>query len=275
MFPDAAAYYDTIRQLPRYPSHISPLDALLAGGFLPGLVYHLFGTSPLFSDLLLRITAEIAITQLTWDPPIQTPIYYVDARNHFSPHLLSQIAISHHLPAMELLEHIQLARAFNWNQLTEILSDHIPKTACNTLLIDGWTNFLHDPAQFPSHSKKNTPPKNSPLDSKPFHDLNTMITGLKAVLQHPTPLIITTGTLHEMSHYKAMGGNLVRHFAMVLIEITQTPSQFVFDLLKHPFLPERRIEIPIPKDPIPVRMRAKYNKINVPHNTTLDKFVKS
>ncbi len=200
------------------------LDQLLGGGIEPGVVTLLYSASRRLSLLLQQLAVLAQLPRPDGGLDAER-VVYVDAENTFDPYGVSNLAVARHLDPRRTLGNIFLARAFQWNQVVEIVREKLvaAATAKATPLvcIAGLTTMLT-----PADQK----------DQAGYEGILQVIQGLKDLLAKTRdgPAIVATTRLHPASGTKPMGGNPLRHFAQVLVRVEERPKVTEYFLERHP-----------------------------------------
>jgi hypothetical protein len=227
----------------------STLDELLGGeGFHKDLIYLLYGDKKRTTNILLSTAVIAQKTYVNGGIGNDIKIAFIDGNNRFNPYNVSKLAVSLRLSPRQVLENILIARAFTWDQMVELLENRLAKLdRIKVVLISGITTL------FQSYEKQT------------FEDLLKAINGIKTILSSTRPLIILTAPLNEFSLYRPKGGKILSHFGSVLVLINENERNIEYQLIQHPFLPEKRLLKWKPQIP-------KRNLSNSTKNMTLDCF---
>ena len=238
------AFYKENSKYPLIPSKDSKLDELLSGGFHRELIYLLYGSKKITNDIL-HSTAVSFQKEFLGDG-LGGRIAYVDATNKFSPYKISTLALSMRLSPSLVLDSILISRAFTWPQMVEILENKLLKMGdIRMVLVSGITKLFEG------------------YERSTFEDLTRAINGIKKVAQKTKSLVIMTAPLHEYSYVRVKGGNILSHFANVLVLINDEDRFTEYRLIQHPYLPNKRV----------IKWKARKQKIDESKtlkNTTLD-----
>ena len=204
------------------------LDQLLGGGIQQGLV-HLFYGVPRPTTRLLQRIAVLAQLPAPDGGLNARKVVYVDAENNFDPYYLSQLAIERRLDPRRALQNIALARAFSWEQVVELVSEKIaaPGVAddAGLVCIAGLTAML------------------SPEEARHYQQLHQVVAGIKELIarRRGDVTIVASTRLHPSSAYRPIGGNVLLHFASVLVRVDDHAKFMEYTLERHPALPPRRL----------------------------------
>jgi RecA/RadA recombinase len=204
------------------------LDQLLDGGIQQGLVHLFYGVPRPTARLLQRIAV---LAQL---PPPDgglnaRKVVYVDGENNFDPYYLSQLAIERRLDPRRTLQNIALARAFSWEQVVELVAEKIAAPGvvegADLVCIAGLTTML------------------DPKEARHYQQLHQVVAGIKQLVarRQGSVTIVASTRLHPSSAYRPLGGNVLLHFAAVLVRLDDRGKFIEYTLERHPALPPRRL----------------------------------
>ena len=238
------AFYKENSKYPLIPSKDSKLDELLSGGFHRELIYLLYGSKKITNDILH--STAVSFQKEFLDDGFGGRIAYVDATNKFSPYKISTLSLSMRLSPSLVLDSILISRAFTWPQMVEILENKLLKMSdVRMVLVSGITKLFEG------------------YERSTFEDLTRAINGIKKVAQKTKSLVIMTAPLHEYSYVRVKGGNILSHFANVLVLINDEDRFTEYRLIQHPYLPNKRV----------IKWKARKQKVDESKtlkNTTLD-----
>ncbi|TFF97830.1 MAG: hypothetical protein EU541_07655 [Promethearchaeota archaeon] len=249
-FDSGFEVYSTNKTQKAISSGDDTLDELLNGGFQRDLVHLLYGDEKKATQVLLRtgVITQQAVNRGGLGEGIRAA--FVDGNNKFNPYTVSKFAVSKKMSPQKVLENILIARAFTWDQMVELLQNRLAKLEdVKVVLISGITNL------FKSYEKQT------------FEDLLRAINGIKKMLSRKDIILILTAKLHENSQFRPEGGKILSHFGQVLVLIRNEERFIEYQLVQHPFLPEKRERKWKPRKP-------KRNLANTSNNTTLDFWMK-
>ena len=245
-FDSGFKVYQKNNKTPLISSGDSTLDELLGGGFHKDLVYLLYGDKKKTTNILLTtsVISQKSFANRGLGDGIK--VAFIDGNNRFNPYYVSKFAVSLNLSPRTVLENILIARAFNWDQMVELLEHRLSKLEhVKVVMVSGITTL------FQSYEKQT------------FEDLLRAIDGIKKILERTNPLIILTAPLNEYSLFRPKGGKILSHFGNVLVLINDDERYVEYILVQHPFLPENRLLKWKPREP-------KRKLSNPTKNTTLD-----
>jgi RecA/RadA recombinase len=280
----AAELYQQLQRNTPLSSGDSTLDPLLQGGFQTGLVHVLTGPAAYTASILMR-TAVNALRPRVDGGAEFSKIAYVDGQNLFNPYYIAKLSISFQLNPTVVLDQIVVARAFTWNQIVEILEEKIPRLGdVQLILVAGLTEMFEEATQDVSQIKRRpannittadqsaAPSDTFALNPRVFQDMHRMILGLKEQMKRSHPIIILTGPFHSKSLNRPAGGQLLAHFAHVIVGIHDHPRFIRYTLDQHPFLSYRESKYwkTLEMQDVP---RSKHLLGKDPRNLTLDSFV--
>jgi hypothetical protein len=248
-FNSGLKVYRKNSKIPMVSSGDSTLDELLGGeGFHKDLIYLLYGDKKRTTNILLSTAVIAQKAYVNGGLGDNTKIAFIDGNNRFNPYNISKFAVSLRLSPRQVLENILIARAFTWDQMVELLENKLAKLEhIKVVLISGITTLFQN---YEKHT---------------FEDLLKAINGIKTILSNAKPLIILTAPLNEFSLYKPKGGKILSYFGSVLVLINENERNVEYQLIQHPFLPEKRLLKWKPQIP-------KRSLLNSTKNMTLDCF---
>nr|MDO8087013.1 hypothetical protein [Candidatus Sigynarchaeum springense] len=205
--------------------------AARGGGLVPGILHVLAGPQHLLSRVLMRLAV---MAQL---PPVDggagaARVFYVELNNSFDPYLVSQVAMERSLNPASVLERIDIARGFNWDQAVEIVGKALPAKVVSRLvvLVSGLTTFM------------------DPSDAASFEGLREMVGGLKRCQQAAPVYLVATCPVADGSTYKPRGGHMLYHHAGAIVVVngpreTRSGSKLTeWVLVRHVAFPERVLQ---------------------------------
>lgn len=205
--------------------------AARSGGIVPGILHVLAGPQHFLSRVLMRIAV---MAQL---PPVDggagaSRVSYVELNNFFDPYIVSQVAKEHSLNPSAVLERIDIARGFNWDQAIEIVGKALPAKVVprSAVLVSGLTALM------------------DPSDKASFEGLREMVAGLKQCQQAAPVYMVATCPIADGSTYKPRGGHMLYHHAGAIVTMTEPrvtrSGSKVTDwvLVRHVAFPERVLQ---------------------------------
>jgi len=204
------------------------LDQLLGGGVQPEVI-HVFYGAPHATTRLLQRLAVLAQLPKPDGGLNADRVVYVDAENSFDPYALSQLAIERHLDPRKALQRITLARAFSWEQLVELVAEKLATPGggdgAALVCIAGITSML------------------VPTEARHYQQLLHVIAGIKRLIarQEGQVTVVASTRLHPHSAYRPLGGNILCHFASILVRVVDHPKLVEYILERHPSRPPQRV----------------------------------
>ena len=106
----------------RYKSGFFALDALLPDGIVPGSLILIQGD--VNRKLLRHLVTKVSIGLLTANDPAE--LAFIDGANLFPYYEIASEARRNGYDPLVILDRIQLSRAFNFHQMTEIITKRLP-----------------------------------------------------------------------------------------------------------------------------------------------------
>lgn len=224
----------------------NPLDILLKGGIRRGLIHGIIMPKalmgPIYHQLLLNYATEIS--RENWKP-----IMLIEGINKFDPYLLSKLALSHRIHPNALLDLVQVARAFQYNQIIELVEERLPMWVKQNerpgmIIVAGLNNEFENMIDI-DYSRTSFQKKEKPaLNLKPFKKLTQALGQFNNAIQS-RPYIVFLLTPHSKSNTKAAGGTFLHHYCNILAHIIPNELNWIYSLDQHPFIPEQSIQLPI------------------------------
>lgn len=230
-----------LESLQRFRFGINQLDELII--MYPGSLNLFQGDLPrhLLRQFITKMTVSLLLTN------VNTEIAFVDGANIFPYYEISSEARRCNTDPLKILDRIQLARAFNFHQITEILTRQLPKLVVKNprirFVIIPQISSLHlskEASEYLAYDKR--PTTNSLLE------LTTALGTLKQLgLQHDLVGIMTTARAPHSKH-KALGGTFLAHAATTIVRMEPSLSgtqdhDLVFILQQDPMKPETEAKI--------------------------------
>lgn len=222
---------------------VDRLDELIA--LYPGSLTLFQGDLP--RHVLREFLTNLSVSLLLANP--KTEIAFVDGANIFPYHEISIEAKRRGVDPFLILDRIQLSRAFNYHQVTEILTKQLPKLVRKRprvrFVLIPQISSLHlseEAAQYLSYDRK--PVTTSLLE------LTSAMGTLKQLGMRYDLVGIMTAANAPHSTQKALGGTYLAHTATTIVHIETIPGWtrkdygLVFTLLQDPAKPVTEIMIP-------------------------------
>ncbi|MHA1719236.1 MAG: hypothetical protein ACTSXK_06905 [Promethearchaeota archaeon] len=233
MFENALTLFNKHKDDPHILSGDPFFDNLLQSGLVQGMIYLLIAPRKSAEYLLMALAVHYLC-----EVNLEGSVTFVDGLNRFNPYWISKEALHFHKNPTQILKKIQVARAFNWNQMTELLAERIPteKRLGNLILISGITQEWETMLETFNQGTRGAP--------NVFNDLKAMQTGLQRAAREGSTVVLTA-PLHSKSQIKPAGGNLLLHFAQVIVRIIPALRKITYFLDQHPFYPAQNLVCPI------------------------------
>lgn len=189
-------------------------------------------------------------------------IIFIDCLNSFPAYELVKATTFnssfHDYDPHLVLKNIQLSRSFNYHQANEIITKHlieifqegIPIITLNSdgeknikkkmprlIIVNGLADLFLSKESADYSRQDNRP------EWWPIHELQNTVGKLKAIAIEYQCIVLITGSLAPKSTKKPLGGTYFRHSAGILIHLRKMENRLVADLIKHPFLAPKTIEL--------------------------------
>jgi len=235
--PWTSAY--ELQHIERYKFGVLSLDALNPTGMLPGNLFLLQGN--LSRKLLRLLVTNLSIGLLTANEPAE--VAFVDGANIFPYYEISTEARRRGYDPLTILDRIQLARAFNYHQVTEIITNRLPallraKPDLKIVLIPQISSqYLSDEAL------KYLEYAHLSLGEGSISELTHAVGLLKSLALEHNLIVIMTADSADKSKQKALGGTYLSHSASTIIRMSSSAHKSVkeynihFSLMKDPARP--------------------------------------
>jgi hypothetical protein len=222
----------------RYKFGVLSLDALNPTGLVPGNLFLLQGS--INRKLLRLLVTNLSIGLLTANEPAE--IAFVDGANIFPYYEISTEARKRGYDPLVILDRIQLARAFNYHQITEIIVNRLPallkaKPDLRIVLIPQISSqYLSKEALEYLEYARLTPGEGS------ISELTHAVGMLKSLALEHNLIVIMTADSADNSQTKGLGGTYLSHSAATVIRITSSAGStkdydIHFSLQKDPARP--------------------------------------
>jgi hypothetical protein len=222
---------------------IDRLDELIA--LYPGSLTLFQGDIP--RHILREFFTNLSVSLLLTNP--EAEIAFVDGANIFPYFEISVESKSRGIDPFLILDRIQLSRAFNYHQVTEILTKQLPKLIEEKpeirFVLIPQISSLHlseEAAQYLTYDKQ-------PVIASLF-ELTSALGVLKQLSMRYDLVGIVTAANAPYSKQKALGGTYLAHTATTIIHVETIPTWtrkdygLVFTLLQDPAKPVSEILIP-------------------------------
>ena len=207
-----------LQQNIRYKFGLLPLDALFPERIVAGSVILLQGE--IQRKLLRLLVTRLSIGLITSNNPCE--LAFIDGANLFPYYDLSTEARKRGYNPLTILDRIQLARAFNFHQVTEIITKRLPALLTTNpdlrlvLVPQLSSQYLSEEAlQYLEYAKLSTA-------EGTFSELTQAVGTLKTLaLRYGLIVLITTASANH-SRIKGLGGTYLAHSASSVIRMSST-----------------------------------------------------
>ena len=214
--PWTSAY--ELHGIKRYKFGLLALDALVPTGLLPGNLFLIQGN--ISRKMLRLLITNLSIGLLTANESAE--VAFIDGANIFPYYEISTEARKRGHDPLVILDRIQLARAFNYHQVTEIITNRLPallkaKSDLRIVLIPQIsTQYLSKEAsQYLEYARL------SPSESS-IPELTYAVGFLKSLALKYNLIVIMTAASADKSQTKALGGTYLSHSASTVIRMSST-----------------------------------------------------
>lgn len=183
----------------------------------PGSLALVQGDLP--NSILRSFITQLTVSLLTSNPSVD--IAFVDGANLFPYYEISLEAKKHGLDPLGILDRIQLSRAFNYHQMTEILYTKLPQLIdtnprIRVILVPQISSLYlsKEALQYLEYDKLTS--------TSSILELTQAIGKLKSLSLRYDLVGITTAENAPHSNHKALGGTFLSHSATDVIRVTVT-----------------------------------------------------
>lgn len=235
--------WDMLNQKKDYPN-IPIFKDLLPKGLISGCLTLVHGNLP-------RNLLRVLITQMTVSLLLSKTeeMVFIDGSNIFPYYDIAMEARKTNLDPIGVLDRIKLSRAFNYHQMTEIITQSLPKlisernNISNVLVSQISDLFLSKEAlQYMKWNKQ--------AQTYSLYELNQSLGVLKSLAIKENLTVIMTSSTAPLSNEKALGGTFLAHSVGVIIKLDYIEGKkkahnLVLTLQKHPYMPYKQIIVPL------------------------------
>ncbi|MHA2175958.1 MAG: hypothetical protein ACXACP_03690 [Candidatus Hodarchaeales archaeon] len=207
-----------LQQQTRYKFGLLPLDALFPEGLVPGSLILLQGE--IDRKLLHLLVTHLSIGLLTANDPFE--LAFIDGANLFPYYDISTEARKRGYNPLTVLERIQLARAFNFHQVTEIITKRLPalltaKPDLRLVFVPQLSSqYLSDEAlEYLEYARLSTA-------EGTLSELTQTVGTLKTLALQYDLIVIITSSSATHSQTKGHGGTFLAHSASSVIRMFHT-----------------------------------------------------
>ncbi len=210
----ASHEYQRRRRNARLPTGTPELDELLGGGVLPDRFYLLWGQRKTLACILHQLVIRAFLPPESGGIVPSPKIVFVDGDFSFDPYFITRQAILHRLNPSLILDRIQVARAFDWQNMVELVSERLKKLDARLYIITGLTVHFN------------------PAVQNSYRELLKIVGAFKSVLLARNAIGVVTTRQDPHSFFKPMGGKILSHFATVMVQVIVRSKFTEYRLLK-------------------------------------------
>jgi hypothetical protein len=207
-----------LQQRLRYKSGLLTLDALIPEGILPGSLILIQGD--ITRKLLRHLVTKLSIGLLTSNDHVE--LAFIDGANIFPYYEIASEARRQSYDPLVILDRIQLSRAFNFHQITEIITKRLP----NLLEVKNQLKIVFVPqisSQYLStESLEYLEYAKLSVAEGALSELTQTVGALKSLALQHNLLVIMTASSATGSKTKALGGTYLTHSASSVIRMTSS-----------------------------------------------------
>lgn len=214
----------------RLSTGISELDDLLEGGIVPDQFYLFWGPRKILASIFHQLVVQAYLPSY-WRGGAPPKIAFVDGDFSFDPYSLSRQAALNHLDSSLILDNTMISRAFDWQNMVELVGERLKKLDARMFLITGLTTHF------------------DPTIPASFRELLRIVGAFKSVLLTKRAIGVAATLQDPHSNFKPLGGKILTHFATVLVRIIARPKYIEYQLLKGG-APRRRFQWQKPDLPL-------------------------
>jgi hypothetical protein len=203
----------------RFKFGLEQLDELIPNGILTGSLTLIQGELPRY--VLRRLITDLTVSLLLAS---SRDIAFIDGANVFPFYEISVEAKKRGFDPIGILDRIQLARAFNFHQMTEILTKRLPQL----LTIHPCVKIVLIPqisSQYLSQEALQYLQYDKLTFTTSILELTSALGKLKSLVLRHDLLGIMTAESAPHSRHKALGGTYLAHCANQVIRADVTPGK--------------------------------------------------
>ena len=226
-----------LRDQPRFRFGLPLLDKLIGEGMPTGSLTLIQGDLP--SPVLRSLVTKLAVGLLLAN---DVNIAFIDGANIFPYYEISlEVRKRGHDP-FAMLNRIQLARAFNYHQMTEIITNRLPQliaeNSCIRIVLVPQISSLHlskEALKYLGYDKLTA--------TTSLLELTQAVGKLKSLALQHNLLVIMTAASAPHSNQKPLGGTFLAHSSNQVIRVTTASSgtkkihKLIFTLQQDPTRP--------------------------------------
>lgn len=210
---------------------ITELDDLLEGGVAPEQFYLFWGPRKTLAPILHQLVIQAFIPSHWQSNKVPPKVAFIDGDFSFDPYSLSRQAVFNHLDSSLVVDQTLVARAFDWQNMVELVGERLKKLDASVFIVTGLT------AHF------------DPTAPGSFRELLKIVGAFKSVIQAKGVIGVATTRQDPRSRFKPRGGKIMTHFASVLVRVIVHPKYMEYHLLKGG-VPRKAFHWPKPDIPV-------------------------
>ncbi len=217
-----------LKQRPRYKSGVLAIDALIPDGMVQGSLILIQGD--VGRKLLRHLVTKLTIGLLTMNNPSE--LAFIDGENIFPYYDISSEARRNGYDPLTILDRIQLSRAFNFHQLTEIITKRLPnllevKKQLKIVFVPQISSLYLSTEALEYLEYANLSPAEGALT-----ELTQAVGTLKSLALQNNLVVIMTAASATGSKTKGLGGTYLTHSASSVIRMASSAESSAkeFDL---------------------------------------------
>ncbi len=232
-----------LRYQPRFRFGLPSLDEFIGEGMPSGSLTLIQGDLP--SSILRTLVTKLTVGLLLANEGIE--IAFVDGANLFPYYEISQEVKKRGFDPLVILDRIQLARAFNYHQVTEILTNRLPQLLIENprirIVLVPQISSMHlskEALQYLGYDKLTV--------TSSLQELTQAVGKLKSLtLQHNLLGVMTAAS--APSSQKPLGGTFLAHSANQIIRVvaassgTKSEYKLIFTLQQDPAKPVLQVKL--------------------------------
>ncbi len=231
-----------LRYQPRVRFGLPSLDELIGEGMPSGSLTLIQGDLPpsILRSLVTKLTVGLLMAN-------DIDLAFIDGANLFPYYEISQEVKKRGFDPLVILDRIQLARAFNYHQVTEILTNRLPQLLIENprirIVLVPQISSMHlskEALQYLGYDKLTV--------TSSLQELTQAVGKLKSLtLQHNFLGVMTAAS--APSSQKPLGGTFLAHSANQIIRVVTTPSgtkkdyKLIFTLQQDPAKPVAQVKL--------------------------------
>ncbi|MFX1535046.1 MAG: hypothetical protein ACFFDI_12545 [Promethearchaeota archaeon] len=235
-----------LRQQQRFKFGLPSLDKLIGDGVPAGCLALIQGELPrsVLRSLITKLTVGLLLVNSKFN------IAFVDGANLFPYYEISIEVRKRGYDPLAILDRIQLARAFNFHQITEVLINNLPRLIRNNHAIRIIMVPQISSHYFSKEALQYLQYDNLSVEASSLLELTQSVGILKSLVLQYNLLGIMTASSAPHSCHKPLGGTYLAHSACPIIRAEVTPNStredysLIFTLQKDLSKPAMQVSLP-------------------------------